>query len=459
MKRILFVWICMLSILYAMLSVVRHNHFQSTATDLGVYDQAVWQYSRFIWPYNTVKDRFILGDHLTLTLPLLAPVFWVWNDARALLILQAVWVSMSVFAMYKLVRIRKFSPLVASSLSFVYSLFYGIQYGIFFDFHPVLLAVGLIPWMLYFLESKHTKLFIAALILLLLTQENMGLALASLGCIYFFRKPYRKLSVALILGGIVITLISMKIVASFSPVGYQYTPHVPTQIFQFIQQLFNSPDKKLVWLYSLSAFSFLPVFSPGAMLAVIMDLAQYFVTGPEVARMWSPFLHHRAILAPFLLLGTLDVLGLLGKKKINVTPIALLLVASCLFQQIYFHYPLNKLSKPEYWKIESWMTDNNKMIASIPPSVSIATQQSLVPHLTHRNNIYLVWPRQHDMGWWLDFNENADYLLIDTHPGEWLTMLLESTDNVNTAVSNMEKVNKIQLVRKINDVRLYKVEH
>jgi uncharacterized membrane protein len=458
-KRALIVWICILAILYATLSVVRHNHYQSTATDLGIYDQAVWQYSKFLWPYNTVKERFILGDHLTLTLPVLAPFFWIWNDARALLVFQAVWVSFSVLAVYRLVRLRKFSPLVALCLSCVYSLFYGIQYGIFFDFHPVLLAVGLIPWMLYFLEAKKTKLFILSLILLLFTQENMGLVLASLGFIYFFKKPYRKLSIAFVLGGIVVTLVSMNIVAYFSPVGYQYTPHLSTQLSQFIRQLYDAPDKRLVWLYSLSAFSFLPLLSPGAMLAVIADLAQYFTTGSEFMRMWSPFLHHRAILAPYLLLGTLDVFEFLAKRKINVTGIALLLVVSCLVQQFIFHYPLNKLSKPEYWRVDSWITDNNKMISTIPPTIRLATQQSLVPHLSHRKDIYLVWPRVHDAGWWLDFNQNADYLLIDTHPGEWLTMLLETPEHVNEALFNMEKAKKITLVRKINDIRLYRINH
>ncbi|MBI3559955.1 DUF2079 domain-containing protein, partial [Candidatus Gottesmanbacteria bacterium] len=84
--RLLVIWIILLSVLYSTLSIIRHNHFQSGGFDLGVYDQAVWQYSRFQWPYNTIKDRFILGDHLTLTLPLLAPLFWFWSDARTLLI-------------------------------------------------------------------------------------------------------------------------------------------------------------------------------------------------------------------------------------------------------------------------------------------------------------------------------------------------------------------------------------
>ena len=93
----------------------------------------------------------------------------------------------------------------------------------------------------------------------------------------------------------------------------------------------------------------------------------------------------------------------------------------------------------------------------ITPTIRLATQQSLVPHLSHRKEIYLVWPRQHDMGWWLNFDKRADYLLVDTHPGEWLTMLLETPDHVNEALVNMEKLNKISLVQKINDIRLYKI--
>lgn len=455
MKRILLVWICILAILYGTLSVVRHNHFQTGGFDLGVYDQAVWQYSRFQWPYNTIKDRFILGDHLTLTLPILAPLFWIWNDVQILLIFQAIWVSFSVLAVYKLIRLRKFSPLSAICLSMIYSLFYGIQFGIFFDFHPVLLAVGLIPWMLYFLEAKRIKLFILSLVFLVLTQENMGLALASLGFIYFFKKEYRKLSIAFIIGGITISLLSAKIIALFSPIGFQYMPQIKTNLAEFI----NSPEKQQVWLYTLSSFSFLPIFSPGAMLAIGFDLAQYFITGPEFARMWSPFMHHRAILAPYVLLGTLDVFGFLAKKKINITVIALLLVVSSLAQQYIFHYPLNKLSKLEYWKKESWITDNNKMLSVIPKNISIATQQSFVPHLSHRKNIYLVWPRVHETDWWLDFHDRADYLLIDSHPNEWPTMLLETPEHVNEALTNMEKLNKITLVQQINDVRFYRVNH
>lgn len=134
--------------------------------------------------------------------------------------------------------------------------------------------------------------------------------------------------------------------------------------------------------------------------------------------------------------------------------------------QYYFHFPLNKLVKAEYWKEEAWMSDTRNMIASIPASYSIATQQNLVPHLSHRGEIYLVWPREHDIDempcgqrlcWWLDFGVQADYLVVDTRPDQWLTQILETNEHWNSAIANMEKVGKITLEKQVGGARLYKI--
>lgn len=467
-KLFLVYWIVLLSLLYSLLSILRHNHFQSGGFDLGLFDQATWQYSQFLYPYNTIKDRFILGDHLTLTLPLIAPLFWIWDNVRILLIFQAFWLAFSTLAVYKLIILRKFSPLTALSLSFIYSLFYGIQQAVFFDFHAVVIGVGLIPWLVYFLEVGKKKLFLATLILLLLTQENMGIALAGLGLIYIFQKKYRRLAVAFIFGGLAWSLLATKIIVLFSNTGFQYWPEISLNPLKIIAGFFDAEEKRLVWLYSLSWFSFLPLLSPGAMLAVFLDLAQYFITGPEFARMWSPFMHHRAILAPFLLLGTLEALGGLKKRGISPQIASLLLVIVTLGWQYYFHFPLNKLSKPIYWKNESWMDDNRKLFKLIPQKASLATQQSLVPHLSHRREIYLVWPREHDFEnnlcggktcWWLDFGGKPQYLVVDLHPNQWITQLLESNENFESAVVNMENAGKITKEKEINFAKLYKVNY
>ncbi|GEM_PF-5261443 len=46
--------------------------------------------------------------------------------------------------------------------------------------------------------------------------------------------------------------------------------------------------------------------------------------------------------------------------------------------QYIFHFPLNKLVKPAYWKSEEWMRDNKRLFAVLPKDVGVATQQNIV---------------------------------------------------------------------------------
>ena len=173
-------------------------------------------------------------------------------------------------------------------------------------------------------------------------------------------------------------------------------------------------------------------------------------------------MHHRAVLAPFLLLGTLDAIKLLNKikslnQKLSLQTVSISLVLITLGLQYFFHFPLNKLSKKIYWQEESWMEDNKKLISLVPTEASIATQQNLVPHLSHRQEIYLAWPRKHDNNWWLDFGGKPEYLVVDLRPNQWLTQTLESNENFQSAVKNMERAGKIILEKEVNDAKLYRI--
>jgi len=244
--KILAVWLGLLSVLYSLLSLIRHNNYQSGAFDLGIFDQAIWQYAHFLYPYNTIKERFILGDHLTITLPLFAPLFWIWDDVRILLITQAIWITLSTIAIYKIAKLRKFSAVVSLGVSFVYSIFYGIQFGVYFDWHPIIFGVGLLAWFAYFFEAKKWKLFWITLVLMLLTQENMGIGVACLGLIYLFHKQYRKKAVFFVVGGILISLLSVYLIGKMSPVGYQYQPKIDSNPITVIHEFYDSQDKQLV---------------------------------------------------------------------------------------------------------------------------------------------------------------------------------------------------------------------
>ena len=186
------------------------------------------------------------------------------------------------------------------------------------------------------------------------------------------------------------------------------------------------------------------------------------------SRMWSPFMHHRAILAPFLVLGVMDVLGRFSRKQTVIFGLTVMMLVSALTQQYVFHFALNKLTKWSYWQTEAWMGNIDKLAKLVPEGASLAAQQNIVPHLTHRNQIYLIYPRRHDFKdkpcgtvscWWLDFAGKPDYLVIDARPNQWLTQILESNENYQSAINNMVKRGTITLVKSVGDAKLYKIKH
>src|SRR5437660_9159841 len=78
------------AISYAAVSIYRHDHFASNAFDLGVQDQTVWGYSQLQMIPNTVEMiPNLLGDHFHPILMTAAPLYWIWDDARVLLLVQA----------------------------------------------------------------------------------------------------------------------------------------------------------------------------------------------------------------------------------------------------------------------------------------------------------------------------------------------------------------------------------
>ena len=464
---LLLIWCFILTILYSTLSILRHNHFQSGGFDLGLYDQAVWKFGHLQGVYNTVKQRIIFGDHLVLTLPLFGLLFYFWDDVRLLLVMQAGAIVFSAIPIFLIAKLRLSSKIAALCIAVIYSLFYGIQYGVYFDFHPIIIGVAILSWLAYFWESKKTALFWITFAIALGTQENMGIAVAGLAALFFFRKEYWKQAIVVGILGVSYSYLSTKVTALFSPVGYQYMPQLPTTVHETLVRLFDSEEKRLVWLYSYANMGLISLLSVGSLIAVIMDLSQYFVTGPEFSRMWSPFMHHRAILAPFLILGVIDVLEKIKNIKI-ITIISVILMVISFGTQYYFHFPLNKLVKSDYWKEEAWMSDAREMISSIPQEFSITTQQNLVPHLTHRNEIYLIYPREHNITeapcgqtlcWWLDFGGKPEYLVADMRPGQWLTQILETSDNWNSALVNMEKVGRIVLLKQIGSMKLFTIHY
>jgi len=61
--------------LFLRLAFTLHDNFAYMTFDLGIFDQAVWLISQGKTPFVTARGIHILGDHFSVILYLLAPIY------------------------------------------------------------------------------------------------------------------------------------------------------------------------------------------------------------------------------------------------------------------------------------------------------------------------------------------------------------------------------------------------
>lgn len=414
-------------ILYAVLAIVRHERFLSLGYDLGLYDQALWLYSRFLLPFSTVKvpAMVVLGDHFAPSFALLSPLYWLWQDVRVLLIAQAVLVSLSAVPLYLIARkviADKYFPL---ALAVAYLLFFGIQNALAFDVHMITFAAALLPWLFYALDFRRFKLYWLLFFIALGFKEDVSVVLFTVGIYTILRYRYLRLALASMVISFVYPLFVLKIAIPYFSGGFLYASVIPTSVSGIID-VFVPLSRWVTAFYSLASFSFLPLFNFSAVPMITGHFLLHWLD-PKFFGRWEMGLHYRVILGPMLAMAAIwgarkigEVWGAGGIRVVGVVLIMIVLVL-----QWRLHLPLNSLFKTAFYQEEEWMRQAREIIKLVPKGASVATQNNFIPHLSQRREIYPLWsssrvylplnkpcfPARICLGLDLD---RAEYILVDS---------------------------------------------
>jgi len=105
------VWILILAygIYFSALSMQRHRAFLTNASDLGQIDQAIWNSAQgrsLEFTRRTGEQSIRLTDHVEPLFVLIAPVFWVYDNVEALLILQSFVIAVGALAVFWIGRLE-----------------------------------------------------------------------------------------------------------------------------------------------------------------------------------------------------------------------------------------------------------------------------------------------------------------------------------------------------------------
>jgi len=393
-------------VVYASTSILRHDHFGSGGFDLGIFDQTVWHYSQGETPASSIENLpNILSDHFSPGLALLAPLFWLWNDPRMLLVAQALLIAGTAVPILLFARPRVGRG-GALMLAAAYLAFWGVASAVGFDFHEVALAPPLIAGALLAFDRRRTGIAMACVLGLLAVKEDQSFLVMAFG-LYALTLGHRRAAAACVAAGLawyaVITGAVMPSLGadkryafwSYDSFGRDL-PHAALGVLERAWRLITMPVD-----HSLKVHTLLRLLVPwlGLVACTRVGILALPLLGERLlsstANYWTASYHYSLTIAPVLACGAADGIATLRRRG----PLAGLLTrrrtvpalcATVLLLNLATMRPnlLAELGHPtRSFANPPGVGALRAELAMIPPGASVATEDAVVPWLSHRRTV------------------------------------------------------------------------
>lgn len=442
-------------LIFSLLSVSRHLHFYSNG-DLGHFDLVMWRLSTFQYPYSSLIHRCDFGDHFSPILFLFVPLYQIWSSPLLLVIIQAFFVAMTAFPLYKIAEKYLKSTLLSLGIILLYFLFVGLQNAVEFDFHPITIGVFFISMTFFALFYDNSFLYWLFLGLSLLVREDVPPLIVALGIWELaILKKYRLGFLTVLVSFLYFYLVIFKIMPFFG--GEIGGGKMDSPNFSFWAFL-DYPPKRNTLLVTFQSFGFLPIFSAFSYFLGLPQLASRFLF--SLPNRWGIEFHYSATLTPILTTGTIlglknifrleeQVLRVFKKSsKKNVTClltglifVCLALVQTLVVNQKYQPF-IYYLFKKETYVLDKTTKNARKLISLIPPSVAVSAQLPFVPHLSQRDKIFF-FPEGKD---------RAEYIILSLERSTYPLSYWE----IKEEIGRLEMSNSFKLAAREGDTYLFK---
>ena len=446
-------------ILYCLLSLVNHYNFRTAGWDLGIFNQALYQYAHLQFAPNTV-DSFpnMLADHFEITMMFVAPFYYIF-DSYTLLIFQILMTIFGAVGIYLYLNRKTNDQWLSLGGVLIFYCFYGLFAAIFYDYHNNLTGIMFLPWILLALNENSKKKYYFFLALMILSKETFCLIAFFLG-IYitlFENIEWKKHGIiTMLIGFLSLELILSVIIPYFNNYQpYQHwvygeigknpasaIQHIILHPLSSIAILFNNPIKLNSWGMLSVTGGMAAILDPLAALLFIPLLASKYLSSVEYH--WTYLYQYSVEFAPILGISVPLVL----KKTPGRLKYYILILFIVLNLVVSFSVPFNDFKRisnifNKYFYYNPTTQDSRAITKKIPPGVSVSAENSFVPHLADREKIY-QFPVIND----------ADYILVNS--GFTQIYPLETREQYLQEMEKIKKENKYKLFYKINNMEIYK---
>lgn len=428
------------AVAYALLSIVNHLMFRTYGLDLGLYTNALYDYSHFRSNdclFFQETPRNLLSDHFDLHLLLLSPLVWVMGE-YTLLVVQIAAVLFGAAGIYRLVEAETKHTWTAIAAMVSLLVFFGLWHAMAFDYHSNVVAAMWVPWLFYWLKRKRYGLYAVAVVMVCIAKENMALWLLFIlvALLWDYRRDRRAL--LWLTGGIVfcivyLTIVTMVVMPSLNPDKVHFLGKfkymgdsfgavavwILTHPFETLRNLFTNfldlrPGDGLkpeFYICFLLSGGLLCCLKPNWLIMLLPLVAQKMLSD-DIA-LWSITNQYNVEFAPIIICGVYEWVSkrrnsfIKCKKAVAVAmPLLCLGVTlyTCSNPVVWVPRENVRLFDARHYRQDQFDRHSaNQLLKRIPADASVCASQCFTPHLALRDSIYL-YP--------IGLHHNPEYILI-----------------------------------------------
>ncbi|MEB3310545.1 MAG: DUF2079 domain-containing protein [Snowella sp.] len=449
----LFILISVSSLILFLASSIKHILYQSTAFDLGFFDQAIYLISVNLPPIVSFNNIHILGDHAALIFYPISLLYKLYPSVYWLFAIQAIALSMGALPAYYLAQESNLTPKQCLAIAIVY-LLYPLVFNVnLFDFHPDVIALPALLWAVLSARQQKLGQFIGAIAIILSCKAVLSLTVAFLGIWLLLHQKTRRYGlIALIAGAAWFGIATQLIIPHFRTqelAGISRYSFLGNSVSEIIINLILKPQLVLSYLFTGVNFGYL--------LLLCIPL------------LWGLSWRHLDPLIPALPALFLNLLSdydgqkdLLTQYSLPVFPFLLLAVIAALADgktlirrprwiMLWSLVSFFALAKGGFFtsrylsSLDTWQA-TNAAIAQIQTQGGVLTSAEIAPHVTHRPLVKMAT----DGSETLDFNQFEYVLLNKRHPG-WQS----SPELIDQLIRKIEKNANFQKIYFQDDVSLF----
>ncbi len=412
LKLILIFEMLIFTIVFSYLAILRHNRVNSAKYDLGLFDQIIYNIAHGRLFESTIKGFNYLGDHFSPILIIFAPLYWIWEDVRILLIAQVVIVSLSGY--YAGLLSYYLTKDVKLSASFCLAILANanIILIVLFDFHPETISVFLFTYIIYHFTAGNIKrVFIGSLIALTI-KEDVSITVFFTGLVFTILSKNRRYLILSASSALYFILVMKVFIPHFRPQIYsgdylylERYSYLGSNFKEVILSILSNPIYPVVKMFKWTKLKallrlfyptlFMNFLSPVFLIAIIPIL--YINWIPNYPAQFALKYQYLNIAVPLIIsssvYGYLRLRKLLTKNKFLNNNLSLFVsTLMTIFAIGNILILVNTTTEFKYFQVNHYNNAFYRVKEMIPDDVPLATINAFGPHFTHRREIEFAVP-------------------------------------------------------------------